>query len=44
MEQGKINCPNCGYEFDILDVLAGQFRDKLKAELQKEVVQREMAQ
>ena len=43
MEQGKINCPNCGYKFEISDVLAGQFRDKLKAELQKEVVQCETA-
>ena len=43
MEQGKINCPNCGKEFEISDVLAEQIRDQLKMELQKEVVQRETA-
>lgn len=40
MEKGKINCPNCGYEFEISDVLAGQIRDQLKADLQKEVAQK----
>jgi len=43
MEKGKINCPNCGYEFEISDVLAGQIRDQLKAELQQEVLERETA-
>ncbi len=43
MEQGKINCPNCGYEFEISDVLAGQIRDQLKAELSQEVLERETA-
>ena len=43
MEQGKINCPNCGYEFEMSDVLTGQIREHLKLELQEEVLQRETA-
>ncbi len=33
MEQGKINCPNCGYEFEISDVLAMQIRGALGSNL-----------
>ncbi|MFA5688321.1 MAG: DUF2130 domain-containing protein [Kiritimatiellales bacterium] len=43
MENGKIKCPNCGYEFEISDVLAGQIREQLKTELSKEVLERETA-
>ena len=40
MDQGTINCPSCGAEFEISDVLAGQIREQLKGELQKEVAQK----
>ena len=41
MEQGFITCPECDHEFEISDVLTSQIRDKLKAEMQQEVLERE---
>ncbi len=43
MEKGTINCPNCGNEFELSDVLTGQIREQLKTELQQEVLKRETA-
>ncbi len=43
MEYGKVSCPNCGHEFEMSDVLTGQIREHLKAELQQEVLDRETA-
>ena len=41
MEQGFITCPECDHEFEISDVLTSQIRDKLKTEMQQEVLERE---
>lgn len=42
METGLIACPNCGTEFEISDVLTGQIREQLRAELQQDVARREV--
>ncbi len=42
METTTITCPQCGYEFELSDALTGKIRDHLRAELQHEVLRREM--
>ena len=41
MAQGTITCPNCGNAFELSDALTHQIRDRLKTELQADVVKRE---
>jgi hypothetical protein len=35
--QNKINCPNCGHEIDVQDILYHQVDDQLKKKYQKEI-------
>src|ERR1039458_5215850 len=41
MAQGTITCPSCGNAFELSDALTHQIRDRLKTELQADVVKRE---
>jgi hypothetical protein len=42
MKEGFITCPQCGYEFELSDALTGKIREHLKAELQQEILRREL--
>ena len=42
MKEGLIACPNCGHEFELSDALTGKVREHLKAELQQDIVRREV--
>lgn len=41
MNEGLINCPQCGHKFELSDALTHQIREHLKTELQADVVKRE---
>ncbi len=41
MNENKINCPNCGFEIPVEEVLTHQIRESLKNELEKGVKERE---
>lgn len=42
MNEGLIACPNCGHEFELSDAITGRVREHLKAELQQDIVRREV--
>ena len=41
MNENKINCPNCGFEIPVEEVLTHQIRESLKNELERDVKERE---
>ncbi len=41
MNDLKINCPDCGFEFELSDALTGKIRNHIKDELEADVTKRE---